>query len=95
MPTPISAYQCDFCKTRIYKHRASTVRHESKCPYRQETKACATCDNRTLSIIRAEDKTYRETSICSVYGTDLFDNSNLKMHCEAWVEKTARGGATK
>lgn len=45
MPEPIKAYK-PICCSKAYINKSSAVRHEKKCPYNKNNRACQTCKHR-------------------------------------------------
>lgn len=93
----VDAYKCDYC-TKWLKSRSGMARHERKCLWNPEHKACASCGNNHEYENEQESSEYDEVrqeqyvAVCSHksrwcdhYEFDLFaEKGNLKKNCPFW-----------
>lgn len=83
----ITAYICEHCEKKIYRHKSSAHGHESRCYWNPANRACASCDNQILGQITISDGHVRDTAQCVVTGANLLIKSELRRYCESWIGK--------
>jgi len=95
----IKAFECDYCR-RYYKHKSSAKRHENRCYYNPENKACVTCGNfitdyETVYVRPQGDQNYGDADyeeqflICKATGKEFgaekfIDRQKFQYHCRNW-----------
>jgi hypothetical protein len=72
----ITAYLCEHCEKKIYRHKSSIQGHEKQCNWNPDNRACASCDNQ-------DDKRF-----CLATGANLNIKTELRRNCDSWSQKT-------
>lgn len=75
MPTQTTAFICDHCHRKMYRDVSTTKKHEKKCLWNPEHRACASCGNQNT-----------DKRSCYVTGEDLAAKGALRRDCEDWVK---------
>ena len=74
----IKAYHCDYC-VKYYKHKSSAQRHEKKCFYNPNNKACLSCED---FITDYADEDYSIKNYYCGNGKEVYQH-----HCTRWASK--------
>jgi hypothetical protein len=73
MPIKKTVYACEHCDKKMYRDLSTTKKHENKCFWNPEHRACASCGNQD-----------RESRVCYKVGAELNVAKNLRKDCQHW-----------
>lgn len=71
----VSAFMCEHCERKVYRHRSSARSHELRCMWNPSNRACASCGNQDRD------------GYCEITLDNLRKAGALRLDCPHWKPK--------
>lgn len=84
MPTPITRFKCNHCKTS-YASKYDAAKHEKQCFFNPDAKSCITCNRAEIKEVRDNEGNVEDSfGYCFRLNRQIFCKGSAIRNCWGW-----------